>query len=137
MADETQQQVTMQFEIIKHVTLPLMKLGAEASFLKFIGKIFQAENTGKPREGADGNKMAPPELAHVQDLVRNIPAQVIINSVLGSELRKAYPEDAYVGKTFRIAKTGVPGQGKRYATYEILEVKLKESPDAGKGAAKK
>jgi hypothetical protein len=135
MADE-QQQVTMQFEIVKHVTLPLMKLGAEPTFVKFIGAIFQADNAGKERKAEEGKTpMPPPELAHVFDLARKIPAQIIINAVLGSELRKAYPNDSYIDKSFRIAKTQV--QGKRYATFEILEIKLKGDANDGKVSGKK
>ena len=132
----SEEQAVMQYEIVKHVTLPLMKLGAEPAFVKFIGPIFQAENSGKQRESTEPaakNPMPPPELAHVEDLVRKIPAQIIINAVLGSEIRKSYPQDGYVGKCFRIAKTQL--SGKRYATFEILEVRLKEQApeDAGKG----
>ncbi len=138
MADEKQgtTAVTLQYEVVKHVTLPLMKLGAEPTFVKFIGKIFQAENTGKERASTDGKTpMPPPELAHVFDHARKIPAQIIINAVLGSELKKSYPDDGYVGKSFRIAKTQV--QGKRYATFEILEVAIKDdSSNAAKTSVK-
>jgi hypothetical protein len=127
MADEVQ----LAFEIVKHVTLPLLKFEADPVFVQFLEPIIQAEATGKGRAGADGTEMKPPEIAKVQDLVRKIPCQIIVNAVLGAELRKAYPGDTYVGKSFRLAKNNI--SGKRYKTFEILEVKMKQTDTAAKG----
>lgn len=126
MAEEVQ----LQFEVIKHVTLPLLKFEADPIFVQFLEPIVQAESTGKGRAGADGTEMKPPEIAKVQDLVRKIPCQIIVNAVLGAELRKAYPADGYVGKQFRLAKNNI--SGKRYKTFEILEVKMKAASDGAK-----
>lgn len=116
------------FEIVKHVTLPLLKFGNDPIFVRFDDAIFKAEEmtAGRETKNEDGTtkvRMAPPELANVTDLVRNIPCQIIVNTVLGSELRKKYPSESYVGKSFRLSKAQL--QGKRYATFEIAEVRVK------------
>src|SRR5205814_1164771 len=83
----------LQFEIVKHVTLPLMKLSVEPSFVRFDGPIYMAEQTAPTRtrgkaddkpveENTSSRKMAAPELAEVFDLVHQRPAQIIINTVL-------------------------------------------------------
>jgi hypothetical protein len=121
--------IELQYEIVKHVTLPLLKFEADPVYVQFLSPITQAEATGKGRAGQDGTEMKPPEIAQVQDLVRKIPCQIIVNAVLGAELRKAYPGDSYVNKCFRLAKNNI--SGKRYKTFEILEVKMKTVEDKG------
>lgn len=120
-----------QFRVVKHVTLPLLKFGVEPIFVRFDEPIFQAEavTTGRQSKSENGETakmiMAPPELANVTDLVRKVPCQIIVNTVLGAELRKKYPKDAYVGKAFRLSKSQL--QGKRYAQFEIAEVEAVET----------
>lgn len=112
------------FKVTKHVTLPLIKIGNDPVFLRLDSAITKADEVtrGRASKNEDGTEkalMSPPELAQVTDMVTGKPAQIIVNAVLGSELRKKYPNDGYVGKTFRIVKTQL--QGKRYATFEITE----------------
>lgn len=133
----TQVNPELGFEIVKHVTRPLLKLDiGKAVYVTFEGKIYTATETAPTRKRNDasqdgntqggGRKMQPPELADVLDLVNGKrPSQIIVNAVLSSELQKKYPEDAYVGKSFRIVKNQI--QGKSYATFEIAEVRVKAS----------
>lgn len=127
--------VALQYEVVKHVTLPLLKFESDPVFVTFLAAIVTAEATGKGRAGADGTEMKAPEIAQVQDLIRKIPCQIIVNTVLGLELRKAYPNDSYVGKSFRLAKNNI--SGKRYKTFEILEVKMKDATPAVATGGKK
>lgn len=133
------------FEVAKHVTLPLLKIEPEKPiFVKFEGTIHRAKPQAGSRsdaaesktdvdapdaapEGGKGRgKKAPPELAHVIDMSTGEHAQIIIGTVLGSELRSEYPADAYVGKIFKIVQHKI--QGRDYATYDILELKPKAAP---------
>jgi hypothetical protein len=123
------------FEVVSHVTRPVIQLGPEPSFVRIDGTIYEAEkqSVSRKRKNADGSPatiaqkfQTPPELMDVFDLVRNRPGQIVVNEVLGSELRRKYPEDGYVGKSFRLIKTKLPGRD--YATFEIAEVRLKTAP---------
>lgn len=137
MAADVVEKPKIQFEVVKHVTLPLLKNPEDGTpiFVTFTGPIFKAKEVAggrAPKKNADGSPaaaMAPPELAQVTDLARNAPAQIIVNSVMGSELRETYPNDAYVGKSFQIKKFKPTG-GKRYALFEILEIRVKATDGA-------
>lgn len=120
----------MHFEIIEHVTRPVMQLGAEASFLRIDSKIYEAEKqtASRKKKNPDGTPatiqykyQGPPELMDVTDLVRNRACVVVVNEVLGSELRKKYKDDSYVGLCFGITKTKLEGRG--YATFDIFRIK--------------
>jgi hypothetical protein len=129
-------QDTLQFEVVKHVTLPLIKLGIEPSFIRFDGPMYQSEKATPTRARSDGeepkgDRKAPPILAEVTDMVHDIKGQMICNTVLETELKKKYKDDSYVGHIFRLVKTKL--QGRDYATFEITEVKLKTAaPATGK-----
>ena len=123
----TAAQALPRFKVTKHVTLPLLKLGAEPAYVRFEGAIYQSEKSTPTRPRADGaepkvDKKAPPMLAEVTDMVRRIRCQIIVNTVLESELTKKYKDNSYVGKTFRLVKTQL--QGRDYATFEITEGEL-------------
>lgn len=51
--------------------------------------------------------------------------RVIVDTVLGNELRREYPDGSYVGKCFQIKKHQ-PQVGKRYATFGIDEVEVSQ-----------
>src|ERR1700677_500397 len=111
----TSQAALPRFKVIKHVTLPLLKLGTEPSFVRFDAPMYLSEKATPTRPRAEGaepkaDKKAPPVLAEVTDMVRNIKCQIICNTVLETELKKKYPSDAYVGKTFRLVKTQIQGR---------------------------
>ena len=133
--NNAQHEATLAFEIVQHVTRPVMQLSADPSFIRVDGPIYEADKqtVSRRKKNPDGTPAAvnskfagPPELLPVTDLIRNRPAVVVVNEVLGSELRRTYPDDTYVGKSFRIIKNML--QGKGYATFEIAEVRLKGAP---------
>lgn len=141
MTEETNSTATAAteaFEVVKHVTLPLIKFGADPLFLRFDGKIHKAKETGKGRsaKNEDGTTkvMEPPMLAEVTDMVTKRKGQIIVNEVLKSELNDGYPNESYVGRIFRVAKLPIQG-GKRYATFELTEVKAKGSATPAAPAA--
>lgn len=128
---------TLQFEVVKRVTLPQFKLdeSGEPNFYRIETAIAVAKDLqqGRERKGKDSTPqteadkkaaMAPPDVAEVVDLKTGEPGMLIFNAVLKSNLTEKYPGDTYVGKCFQIRKFK-PVAGKRYFTFEILEIKLK------------
>lgn len=121
MADEMDNLI---FEVVAHVTRPLLKLDTEPRYLRFDSVFYAAEENKKARQAAEGTAiMAAPTLADVYDVQRKIDAQVIVNEVLKTEMEKKYPDGAYKGRIFRIVKKKV--EGRRYFNFEIQEVRLK------------
>lgn len=57
------------------------------------------------------------------------PEQVVVDIVLGRELRSNYSDNGYVGKSFQITKYK-PKPGKRYATFAVSEIRLSNSIQA-------
>ncbi len=120
------------YRVVKHVTRPLLKMEmGKEYFVEFESAIYQADPVVATRTRASKDdtgttstrKMDPPQLADVKDLAHGgRPSQIIVNAVLGAELLKKYPKDAYIGKAFRLVKNQL--QGKSYATFEIAEIEL-------------
>lgn len=135
----------MQYEVVKHVTLPLLKIPEDGSpvYISVDEAIIQAEKiettrrarTVDPGEAPKVEK-APPELMRVTNLETRQPMQMIANAVLASQLRKTYPSDGYVGKMFQIRRFKI-ATGKLYATFEILEVRPKQQAETPKLVAGK
>ena len=120
----------VQFEEVRSVTRPVLKIeaGKEPVAVLVQSVIRMATDTGEGRakKGDDGKALPPPELMDVVNLVTGEESVVVVNSVLGSELREKYPNDSYVDKAFYLAKTAPnAAAGKRYATFTIKEVRVK------------
>lgn len=142
----------LSFKRVKTVTRPQLKLENDKPvYVTIESEIFDADpiSKGRPRTPADGAApaegdkaiMQPPRLVNVLDLVHNKrESQMIVNAIVESELTKKYPSDAYVGKSFEIQKHGMQG-GKRYATFDIFEIKVDDGAttqeQAGKQAVKR
>ena len=120
------------FEVVKSVTRPVLKIEGQPVFftVQDIIKEGKALEGTRARANADGNVMAPPQLMDVLDLATNQDSVVVVNTVLKSELEEKYPRLAddtpgYLGKSFRVIKHAPAGGGKRYATFEITEIRPK------------
>lgn len=147
MADTVE---TLQFEVVRHVTLPLFKLEDEnfKYYFRFETAIERGKElaaTRKPRSNSDGTpkeQMPPPDLAVVTNLRTGELGQIIVNAVLKSNLEDTYPDAGYVGKCFQITRLKSVVRGSStIKMFEILEIKMKGSPIApavqGKSDAKK
>lgn len=119
----------MEFEKVKTITLPLVKFGVAPKFVEITSLIY----TGEKISGgtAAQQAMEPPDMAHCIDLETGEEGLMMLGKVLKSEIEKAYPEGAYVGKCFSIAKKNAP-EGKKYALWQLDEIKV-----VGKTEAKK
>jgi 5-methylcytosine-specific restriction endonuclease McrA len=94
----------------KNLPLPLLKLDANREYcFKILSEICRHKR----------------EVMDVIDLETHETQRVIVDTVLGSELRRAYPDGSYVGKCFQIKKYQ-PQAEKRYATFGINEVELSQ-----------
>jgi len=122
----------LDFDVVKHVTVPVLKVPDDGTpvYFKSNGAIYKA----KPLTAKESTEPAkqPPELMEVTELQSGEIKTIIINTVLGTELRDKYPNDGYVNKQFRIRKYKMQG-GKAYATFEITEIRLK-NPSATSSA---
>lgn len=98
---------------------------------------------GPLRKGAPFRKSgisAAPDLLDVTDVETGEKKTLLAGKVLVSTLTENFPDDTYVGKTFRAVQGPVP-PGKRYKSMEVYEVTLNgpvDDDDAKpKGKAKK
>jgi hypothetical protein len=143
------------FKVKKHVTVQLLKVeDGKTYYVKFNGAIHKAvvneaeqkkyENAKAKYDGLSADEKAkvdpkdipvppnPPQLAQVVNLETGEIVQIIVGSVLESELKREYPDDSYIGKGFQIQKAKI--QGKRYAAYQIAELELEEEAPAAEAA---
>jgi len=107
--------------IIKHVTMPTLKLMPDvAVYVKITEKIFEGK-TQKPKEG-EAEKKAP-MIFNVINLESGEVCQMVAGTVVHREIIDNYPKDGYVNKCFMIVKGKKKGTGDRgYFTYEIAEI---------------
>jgi hypothetical protein len=135
--------MSVQFKVVKNVTVPLLKIADDGTpiYVKALGPIFKAKDiSGRvSRASKDGEPskvtMQAPELLNVLNYETDKEAQIIVSTVLGSELRETYPNDGYVGKSFQIKKYKMQG-GKRYATFEIIEISVDDHAPVNQSAQK-
>ncbi len=109
-------------EIIKHVTMPTLKLVPDVpAYVKITAPIFEGKRQ-PPKKGEEPKK--PPMIFNIVNLETGEVCQMVAGKVVESEITGNYPKDAYVGKCFMIVKGKKKGSGDRgYFTYEIAEIK--------------
>jgi hypothetical protein len=129
---------SLLFVKVKSVTRPVMKIEAKTVYFKVDGPIHKAApmEGAKAQKDASGNVLPPPDLMFVTDLETGEEKTVVVNTVLGLELSKTYPEEKYVGKCFMVEKIA-PAGNKRYATFQISEIALQETAPEKPATSKK
>lgn len=115
----------LKFDVKRRIVVPTMKVELnKAIFIRFEQAI-EARKKMEDEKQADGS-MKPVEktieIARVTNLETGEIVEFVAGTVLMSELSQAYPEWAYVNKSFRILKKDVPG--KRYKDYELDEIEV-------------
>jgi hypothetical protein len=107
--------------IVKHVTMPTLKLMPDVPvYVKITEAIFEGK-TQPPKDGETAKK--PPMIFNVINLETGEVCQMVAGTVVQREIQDNYPKDAYVEKCFMIVKGKKKGSGDRgYFTYEIAEI---------------
>lgn len=120
----------MQFEVVRNVTLPFIIIPNDGtpSYIKFdtaieADKSTFSERVRKSKNGEGPATQEPMHLATVTNLQTGEVGRLVVHSVLESTLTEAYPDGSYVGKYFQIVKSKTAG--KRYFSFNIVEIKLK------------
>lgn len=125
-----------RFQRVRSITLPQLKIKDHTEyFVKFIGAMALGDKITIPQGGnARGDeatrqaRMEPPTLAKVINLETGEEMQIVVNSVLKSELEKHYPEQVYVGKCFGFSVW--PIENKRYKGISLYEVQDTQAAQA-------
>lgn len=129
--ETTGEKKPLKFKVKSHVTVPLLKVPDNGTpvYVTFDGAIEKAKDNDSMRQRKQ--KMAeagqpvnePPHIARVINLETGEHMQIIVNSVLKTEIEDKYPENGYIGVSFEIKKYKMTG-GKRYATFQIAEIEV-------------
>jgi len=138
MSDENQSPAPLKFKVKAHLTVPLLKVvdntdyavtfetqivKADATPARKVYEEYTDPTTGEvsKREKAVQQK-EPPSTAQVTDLYTGTRKQLIVGSVMLSELSKKYPDHSYVGKSFAFKVFTIAG--KAYKGIELAEVEV-------------
>lgn len=118
-------------KVIKHVTMPTLKLMPDVPvYVKILDAMFEGKSQ-KAKEGEEAKKA--PTIINVLSFSVNEDntalettgetCQMVAGKVLESELTESYPKDGYVGKVFMVVKGKKKGTGDRgYFTYTVQEI---------------
>lgn len=143
-----------EFEVVRHVTREQLKpVEGVPFFVEIEGIIKDAPQDTeeqikrRAKKDKDGNLIAPapvsdrkpPRLVDIINLETGQVMNMIAPAVLEGELEKTYPNDSYVGKTFRMVrlpmkKKGSTGEG--YSLWSVQEIHIKR-PEAVDNSKKK
>lgn len=123
------------FTAVEQVSKPLLKQEVgQVYFFKILGVIHEMTKEKGARKNPDGSAQKPMEICNVFNYADKTQYQLIVNSVLGNTLRETYPNNSYIGQTFRVSQTAIKtGRGgNKYAAYDIVKGDIKgvETPDA-------
>ena len=123
---EILERAQMKFKIKRRITVPLFKLVSNVeNYFKITSPITLAKPlTGAAAAAAAAKKKIkePPYLCEVVDLETGDVGQIILPTVLRSELEENYPDNSYVDKCFCIVK--FPIQDRDYYGFTITEIEL-------------
>jgi hypothetical protein len=113
----------VEFKTKKLLTRPILKHSVGVThYVKIESAMFVGREIKVRRGAAEGEqKKEPATLVNVINLEDGQPAQMIVNAVVKSVLNEEYPNEAYVGKCFSIAKQQRQ-PGKQYDPFRIEEI---------------
>jgi hypothetical protein len=108
-----------KFRRVQQVTVPTLKLENEVATPIKIETPMTTSSAS--RVGADGKPEKPATVVRAIDLRTGEAVQVVVPTVLQSNLNTHYPNNSYVGKSFEV--TMHPQQGRqRYRTVDVWEI---------------
>jgi hypothetical protein len=106
------------FEIAKYVTVPMLEVPPGVPFIAMLQDKVQLIVDGVPVK----SKIKGPHNASTIVAPDGEARLLTWSAVFMSEMTKAYPNDEYVGKWFKITKMQMKA-GKDYWTYAIVELR--------------
>lgn len=121
------------FEVARLVTVPFLVMEPDVKYFVRFDSTFEQDTSSfsermrksrKQDETKDTQEVV--RIAKITNLATKQPAKLIAHATLESNLKETYKNDEYVGKMFQIEKRA-KAKGKSYFTFDILELKLKES----------
>ena len=119
-----------RFEVTRDVTLPLLKIKVGESYFvtllapMFLGKEIAAKATVDAATGeVKSVARQPAYLVHALNLKTGGKVQFICSTVLRKQLDEEYPDQSYVGKSFRFSIEKI--DGKNYNVPQIAEIQAK------------
>lgn len=134
----------MQFEVVRRLTVPFLIIPEDgtAKYLKFETAIEPdqttfSERVRKAKPNTDGTPQStkPMNIAKVVDMQTGEEFRLVAHEVLENTLNEGYPDKSYAGKMFEIKKT--KRAGKRYFSFDVTEIKLKQPTNVAQGTSKK
>lgn len=103
------------YRLLQRVTVPTISMRESKEYFFR----FEAPIVDKPdRENPD----RPIHIGRVIDLETGELGEVVLGKILHETLMEKYPDDAYVGKSFRIVKTGSGKKGAGAVAYNLFYV---------------
>lgn len=101
-------------KVLKHVTLPVLKLTADGKprYFKLTGPMHVGKKIDDQKEAAT--------ICNATDCATGEVGQIVCPTVMQKELNDNYPKDAYVGKFFELVLTRVPE--KKYNIVTLTEI---------------
>ena len=125
-----------KFRVAKQVTRTVLQQFNEVPFYIEITSSIHV-STIDPEyskfKNKDTGEASLPDVCDVTNLETGECQILIVNTVLGSELNRNYPDDGYIGRSFGVLRTK-SDLDKRYFTYKIIELE-RVTDHAGKTVA--
>jgi len=120
----------IKYNVVKVVSAPKFELPIDKEmFIKFLGNLHIVQ---KPEVVDKNGKVTEPAseypAALVIDLENGVTGELGLTHVLNGVITENYPNNSFVGKTFRVLKSKV--EGKRYFSYAFDEIEIEESEPA-------
>lgn len=119
-----------QIEVERRITVPVLSLKFDPVNPRPLSVVFQIVTpiaVGRALKDDDGRrtrggaKMEPAEVCMVKSRTGSV-RQLVVGTILGTELKEGYPGDGYVGKWFHVVKYP-KAPGKDYSLYEVTQIK--------------
>ena len=115
------------YKAVEQVTVPVLKHDSgETVAFEIVQPILAEDNFETEIDKKTGEVLSQTfkgkiNVGRVRELSSGQLFQYVFNAISASELRNAYPNDGYVGKSFAIKKLDLVA-GKRYKEVQIVEI---------------
>lgn len=116
-----------EYIVARQVTRTVLRQDDGKPFYVLIESAADISDMPEEAKAKKKDDMAPARVCNVVNLETGEPQVLIMNTVLESELDRAYPNGDYVGRSYAISRQQA-ATDKRYKTYRILEITKSARP---------